>query len=266
MYVNRSLGCRMYEITTLLQLATNLLCQFRLHKLSCRGWDTRSLATTITLGESEEEEEVYSMAVRPRAQVPRTATQQQWIPCQFQPQPYSYETGVMFGDGDGKQQFERRCMSDFDCHVPERVPLAFCRGSCRQASQQYRLNICCARCIFIRFVYSPVRYTVIIAPPYRLPLRATIQKSSWFLFRALPSPFSLLAFASFPHRCRTRTLSHQLGYDGRLCATGKDCLIEFYDLRKAGKPLGSYSECHTDAVTQVITNLRFFLSFPCQGI
>ncbi|CAB1107628.1 unnamed protein product [Ectocarpus sp. CCAP 1310/34] len=45
--------------------------------------------------------------------------------------------------------------------------------------------------------------------------------------------------------------SMALGYDGRLCATGKDCLIEFYDLRKAGKPLGSYSECHTDAVTQV---------------
>lgn len=44
---------------------------------------------------------------------------------------------------------------------------------------------------------------------------------------------------------------HQLGYDGRLCAAGKDCLIEFFDLRKAGKPLGTYTECHTDAVTQV---------------
>ncbi|CAM9407447.1 unnamed protein product [Hapterophycus canaliculatus] len=45
--------------------------------------------------------------------------------------------------------------------------------------------------------------------------------------------------------------SMALGYDGRLCAAGKDCLIEFYDLRKAGKPLGIYEECHTDAVTQV---------------
>lgn len=45
--------------------------------------------------------------------------------------------------------------------------------------------------------------------------------------------------------------SPQLGYDGHLCATGKGCTVEFYDLRKAGKPLGTYSECHTDAVTQV---------------
>eukprot|EP00752_Nemacystus_decipiens_P008247 g7374.t1 len=45
--------------------------------------------------------------------------------------------------------------------------------------------------------------------------------------------------------------SMALGYDGRLCAAGKDCLIEFFDLRKAGKPLGTYTECHTDAVTQV---------------
>ncbi|CAN0282665.1 unnamed protein product, partial [Laminaria digitata] len=42
-----------------------------------------------------------------------------------------------------------------------------------------------------------------------------------------------------------------LGYDGHLCATGKGCAVEFYDLRKTGKPLGTYSECHSDAVTQV---------------
>lgn len=57
---------------------------------------------------------------------------------------------------------------------------------------------------------------------------------------------------------------HQLGYDGRLLATGKDCLIEFFDLRKAGKPLGTYTECHTDAVTQVFSRCISGCPADCQ--
>lgn len=43
----------------------------------------------------------------------------------------------------------------------------------------------------------------------------------------------------------------QLGFDDHLCATGKGSTVDFYDVRKAGQALGVYTECHTDAVTQV---------------
>ncbi|CAM9964319.1 unnamed protein product, partial [Choristocarpus tenellus] len=51
---------------------------------------------------------------------------------------------------------------------------------------------------------------------------------------------------------REEIWSMAVAQDDHTCAVGKEGSLEFYDLRKAGAKIGAYSDCHTDAITQVV--------------